>query len=113
MSKWLIITVSAVLITIGIITGAIIFWLKKSEKDDDAADEVYLKTKSALLNNAVDSQLKSGALAVEGKQIAIDSAATINAVSRNNSLLSAEIAKKKAFIDNLRKKYMQELQKIK
>lgn len=113
MSKWLIITISAVLITVGIITGAIIFWIKKSKSDDDAADEIYLKTKAALLNNAVDSYLVSGALADESKKIAVDSATTRNAVSRNNSILSAEIAKKKAFIDNLRKKYMQELNKIK
>lgn len=113
MSKWLIITISAVLITVGIITGAIIFWIKKSKSDDDAADEIYLKTKAALLNNAVDSYLDSGALADESKKIAINSAATRNAVNRNNSLLAAEIAKKKASIDNLRKKYMQELNKIK
>ena len=113
MSKWIIITTAAVLITVGLVIGAIIFFLKKTEKDDDAADEVYLKTKSALLNNAIDSQLNSGVVATEAKQIAVDSAATRNAVNRNNSLLAAGLAKKKAFINNLRKKYMQEMQKIK
>lgn len=113
MSKWVIITVSMVLITIGIIVGALIYLLKKNEADEDAADELFLRNKSALLNNAVNEQLKSGVVAVEGNKVLLETKASQQAVGQSNSQLSAYLASKKKVIDDLKKKYQQELSKIK
>ena len=60
MSKWIVITGAMVLVTIGIIFAALIYLLKKNETDEDAADELFLRNKSALLNIAVTEQLKTG-----------------------------------------------------
>lgn len=113
MSKWVIITVSMVLITIGIVFGALIYLLKKNEADEDAADELFLRNKSALLNNAVNEQLKTGVVAVEGNKVLADSKASQQAVGQFNSKLAVALATKQKLIDDLKKKYQNEISKIK
>ena len=113
MSKWVIITVAMVLITVGLIVGALIYLLKKNDADEDAADELFLRDKSALLNNAVTEQLKSGVVAVEGSKVLVDSKASQQAVGKSNSALAAALATKQKVIDDLKRKYQQELSKIK
>ena len=113
MSKWVIITVAMVLITVGLIVGALIYLLKKNEADEDAADELFLRDKSALLNNAVTEQLKSGVMAVEGNKVLADSKVSRQIVGQSNSTLAAALALKQKTIDDLKKKYQQEISKIK
>ena len=113
MSKWIIITVSAVLVTVGIIFGALIYLLKKNQAEEDAADELFLKSKSALLNNAVSEQLKQGVVATEGSKVLASSKVTQAAVAQSNSTLAAALAAKQKIIDDLKRKYQQELSKIK
>lgn len=113
MSKWIVITVSAVLITTGIIFGALIYLLKKNQAEEDAADELFLKSKSALLNNAVSEQLKQGVVYTEGSKVLASSKVTQAAVAQSNSALAAALAAKQKVIDDLKRKYQQELSKIK
>ena len=113
MSKWIVITVSAVLVTVGIIFGALVYLLKKNQADEDAADEIYLRNKTALLNNAVTEQLKTGVVATEGSKVLASSKVTQTAVARSNSTLAAALAAKQKIIDDLKRKYQQELSKIK
>ena len=113
MSKWVIITVSAVLITVGIIFGALVYLLKKSQADEDAADEIYLRNKSALLNNSVNEQLKTGVIAVEGNKVLANSKVSQQTISLSNAQLAAALASKQKVIDDLKSKYQQELSKIK
>ena len=109
----MIITISAVLVTVGIIFGALVYLLKKNQADEDAADEIYLRNKTALLNNAVTEQLKTGVVATEGSKVLASSKVTQTAVARSNSTLAAALAAKQKIIDDLKRKYQQELSKIK
>lgn len=113
MSKWVIITVATVLITVGLVVGALIYLLKKNDADEDAADELFLRDKSALLNNAVTEQLKSGVVAVEGDKVLLATKASQQVIDRSNSTLAAALASKQKVIDDLKRKYQQELSKIK
>ena len=113
MSKWIVITISMVLVTIGIIFAALIYLLKKNETDEDAADELFLRDKSALLNIAVTEQLKTGVVAVEGNKALAGSIASQKAVGQSNSKIAAALASKQKVIDDLKRKYQQELSKIK
>jgi len=113
MSKWVIITVSAVLVTVGIIFGALVYLLKKNQAEEDAADELFLKSKSALLNTAVSEQLKQGVVYTEGSKVLAGSKVTQAAVAQSNSALAAALAAKQKVIDDLKRKYQQELSKIK
>ena len=113
MSKWIVITVSAVLITVGIIFGALVYLLKKNQTEEDAADEIFLRSKTALLNNAITTDLKSGVVAVEGSKVLASSKASQQVVDQSNSKIAAALAAKQKIIDDLKRKYQQELSKIK
>jgi uncharacterized membrane-anchored protein YhcB (DUF1043 family) len=113
MSKWVIITIAMVIITTGIIFGALIYLLKKNQADEDAADEIFLRSKSALLNNSIADQLKTGVVAVEGGKVLASSKVTQTAVAQSNSNLAAALATKQKIINDLKRKYQQELSKIK
>lgn len=113
MSKWIIITVSTVLVTVGIIFGALVYLLKKNQAEEDAADELFLKSKTALLNNAVSEQLKTGVVAVEGSKVLASSKVVQAAVAQSNSTLAAALAAKQKIIDDLKRKYQNEMSKIK
>ena len=113
MSKWMIITISAVLITVGIIFGSLVYLLKKNQADEDAADEIYLRNKSALLNNSVNEQLKTGVIAAEGHKVLANTKVSQQTISQSNSQLAAALASKQKVIDDLKKKYQQEISKIK
>lgn len=102
-----------VIVTIGIIFAALIYLLKKNETDEDAADELFLRDKSALLNIAVTEQLKTGVVAVEGNKALAGSIASQQIIGQSNSTLAAALAAKQKVIDDLKRKYQQELSKIK
>ena len=109
----MIITISAVLITVGIIFGALVYLLKKNQSEEDAADEIFLRNKSALLNNAVNEQLKTGVIAAEGNKVLANTKVSQQTISQSNSQLAAALASKQKVIDDLKKKYQQEISKIK
>lgn len=113
MSKWLIITICMVIVTVGLVFGALVYFLKKNQVEEDASDEIFLRSKTALLNNAVTEQLKSGIVAVEGGKVAASARATRQTVLQANSALSAALASKRQQIDDLKKEYARELSKIK
>lgn len=113
MSKWVVITVSMVLITTGIIFGALVYLLKKNQAEEDAADEIFLRSKSALLNSAVSEQLKTSTVAVEGNKVLANSKVSQQAIGMSNTAIAAALAAKQKVIDDLRRKYETELSKIK
>ena len=113
MSKWVVITVSMVIVTVGLIFGALVYLLKKNQAEEDAADEIFLRSKSALLNNAVSEQLKTGVVAVEGNKVLADSKTTQQTIVQSNSKIAEVLAAKQKVIDDLKMKYQQELSKIK
>jgi NADH:ubiquinone oxidoreductase subunit 5 (subunit L)/multisubunit Na+/H+ antiporter MnhA subunit len=113
MSKWIVITVSMVLVTVGIIFGALVYFLKKNQAEEDAADEIFLRSKSALLNNAVSEQLKTSTVAVEGNKVLANSKVSQQAIGMSNTAIAAALAAKQKVIDDLRRKYETELSKIK
>jgi uncharacterized membrane-anchored protein YhcB (DUF1043 family) len=113
MSKWVVITVTAVIVTVGIVIGVLIYLLKRNQVEEDAADEVFLRSKAALLNTAVTEQLKTGTVAVEGKKVFADSEAKQKVIGQSNSEIVTALASKQKVIDALKKKYQDELSKIK
>jgi len=113
MSKWVIITVSMVLVTVGIIFGALVYLLKKNQAEEDAADEIFLRSKSALLNSAVSEQLKTGVVAVEGNKVLADSKTNQQVIGQSNSKIAEALAAKQKVINDLKRKYQVELSKIK
>ena len=113
MSKWVVITVTAVIVTVGIVIGVLIYLLKRNQVEEDAADEVFLRSKAALLNIAVTEQLKTGTVAVEGKKVLADSEAKQKVIGQSNSEIVTALSTKQKVIDALKKKYQDELSKIK
>ena len=113
MSKWMIITIAMIVVTIGIIFGALVYLLKKNEAEEDDADEQFLKSKVALLNKSVEEQLKSGIVSKEGQKIVAGTKATQQIINQSNATLAAELVAKQKIIDDLKSKYQQEMSKIK
>lgn len=113
MSKWFVITVSMVIVTVGLIFGALVYLLKKNQAEEDAADELYLRSKSALLNNAISEQLKTGVVAVEGNKVLANSKASQQTIAQSNSKIAAALAAKQKVINDLKRVYQVELSKIK
>lgn len=113
MSKWLIITVTMVVVTIGIIVAALVYLLKKNQAEEDAADDLFLRSKTALLNKSVEEQLKNGIVSTEGVKILVNSKTAQNTVAQSNAALTAALASKRKVIDDLKRKYNEEMSKIK
>ena len=113
MSKWFVITVSMVIVTVGLIFGSLVYLLKKNQAEEDAADELYLRSKSALLNNAISEQLKTGVVAVEGNKVLANSKASQQTIAQSNSKIAAALAAKQKVINDLKRVYQVELSKIK
>jgi flagellar basal body-associated protein FliL len=113
MSKWVIITIAMVVVTVGIIFGALVYLLKKNQAEEDAADELFLRSKTALLNNVVSEQLKTGVVAVEGKKVLANSKISQQTIAQSNSAIAAALAAKQKVINDLKRAYQVELSKIK
>jgi hypothetical protein len=113
MSKWLVITISAVLVTVGLVTWALIFFIERYQKEADAADDMFLRSKVQMLNNVVDAQLQSGILYSESNNIASRAAASTRAVTQEGAKIAADLAKRKKYVDLVRTRYHEELAKIK
>jgi hypothetical protein len=115
MSRWLVITIASLVITVALIVIGLIFFFKRSEVDDRAADEIFLKQKQDLLKLAVNKQLQgdANAVKVESSKIISQASAVDNAVNTSNSKLGGLIAKQRLAIENLKKKYAEEMRKIK
>jgi hypothetical protein len=115
MSRWLVITIAAVVITVALIAIGLIFFLKRTEVDDRAADEIFLKQKQDLLKLAINKQLQgdANAVKVESAKITAQASSVDSAVNTSNSKLGGLIAKQRLAIENLKKKYAEEMRKIK
>jgi len=115
MSRWLVITIAAVVITVALIAIGLIFFLKRTEVDDRAADEIFLKQKQDLLKLAINKQLQgdTNVVKAESAKITAQASAVDSAVNKSNSKLGVLIAKQQSAIANLKKKYAEEMKKIK
>jgi hypothetical protein len=113
MSKWLVITFSAVLVTVGVVTWALAFFVERYQKEVDVADDVFLRSKIQMLNDAIDAQVRAGFLQTESDKIASGVAASIRAVTQEDAKIAAGLAERKKYVDTVKKKYREELAKIK
>jgi hypothetical protein len=115
MSRWLIITISAIVIASVFTIGLVYFLLKNSDKEERAADEVYLRQKKDLLKLAVDKNMNdnTGILQVQSGNILKQVDATGRTVGKSNSKLAGLISEQKAAIAALKNKYETENNEIK
>lgn len=114
MSRWLVITLSAILITSAIVIGVLVFLMKKMEKEEDEADKLYLQQKADLLQSAVSANLSDGSnvLRERSDELLKDAVATKNKVGKENSKLGDIISKQKKLLSSLRNKYSEAKKKI-
>jgi hypothetical protein len=114
MSRWLVITIAAIVIASALTIGLVYMLLKNSERDEKAADDEYLKQKGDLLKIAVDSKMKddSSVVRVQSGNVLKNVDSTKKVVSKSNSMLATVIAKQKAMIESLKKKYSEEKNKL-
>jgi hypothetical protein len=115
MSRWVVITISAIVIASAMTIGLVYFLLKNSDTEERAADEIYLKQKKDLLKLAVDKNMNdsTGILQVQSGNILKGVDTTGRTVGKSNSKLAGLIARQKAAIAELKKKYTSEKNKIK
>lgn len=114
MSRWMIITLSAIFITCAIVIGVLIFMMKKLEKEENEADKLYLQQKADLLKSAVASNLSDGSNVIrEGSgRLLKDAMATKEDVKRENSKLGDIISRQKKLLSSLKNKYAEAKKKI-
>ncbi|AGE52520.1 hypothetical protein PBCVCvsA1_352R [Paramecium bursaria Chlorella virus CvsA1] len=114
-SKWVIITIAAVLVAVSVTIAAIIIILKRMNKDEKVNDEIFLKQKEELLRRAIDQKLDG-----DSNIVNVESSKILNIVndgtqkaSSSNDLLQKQISDQQKTIANLKKNYATELNKIK
>jgi hypothetical protein len=114
-SKWVIITVAAVLVAVSVTVVAIILILKKMNAAEKVNDEIFLKQKEELLRRAVDQKLDGDSNVVQ-----VESSKILNIVRNGekiadsgNNILQKQISSQQKTIENIKKKYATELNKIK
>lgn len=113
-SKWVLITIAAVLVAVSVTVTAVILILKNLNANEKVNDEIFLKQKEELLRRAIDQKLDnaSNIVNVESSKILnIVNDGTKNASSSNN-LLQKQISSQQKTIEALKKKYATELNKI-
>ena len=114
MSRWVIITIAAIVIASVLTIGLVVFLLRKSDEEERAADEIYLKQKQNLLKIAVDTKLQQGDGIVQ--TASGDILKRVNdtgaAVDKSNSKLADLISRQKATVDALTQKYEAEKNKL-
>ncbi|AGE51501.1 hypothetical protein PBCVCviKI_344R [Paramecium bursaria Chlorella virus CviKI] len=113
-SKWVIITIAAVLVAVSVTIAAIIIILKRMNKDEKVNDEIFLKQKEELLRRAIDQKLDG-----DSNIVNVESSKILNIVndgtqkaSSSNDLLQKQISNQQKTIANLKKNYATELKKI-
>lgn len=114
-SSWLIVTLSATVISSALVIAIVYVLLKNSEKEERAADEVYLRQKQDLLKLAVDDNLKgsTGVLQVQSGNILKNANDAKSSSTRYISKLAGLIARQKAAIRSMKQKYDEERRKLK
>jgi len=114
MSKWVIITIAAVLLAVSITVVTLILALKNTNADEQASDESFLKQKEDLLRNAVKQTLTSASNIVQ-----VESSKILNLVktggyiaNTSNNTLQTQITGQQNMIDTLNAQYTAELKNI-
>ena len=113
-SRWVIITLSAIIIVSALVIGITYFLLKKSDEEERAADEVYLRSKANMLKAAVGNNIQNNSIYVTAQsgKILENANSSNKTVQRSTSKLSGLIARQKAAIAELKKKYLAESGKL-
>ena len=113
-SKWVIITIAAVLVTISIVVASIIIILKKINKNEKVNDELFLRQKQDLLRRAIDQKLDG-----DSNLVQVESSKILNIVNdgektadSSNNVLKKQISSQQKLIDLIKKKYAAEMNKI-
>ncbi|AGE50825.1 hypothetical protein PBCVCVB1_388R [Paramecium bursaria Chlorella virus CVB-1] len=113
-SRWVIITLSAIIIASALVIGITYFLLKKSDEEERAADEIYLRSKASMLKAAVDNSMQTNSeyINAQSGKILENVNSSNKTVQRSTSKLSGLIARQKAAIAELKKKYLAESGKL-
>ncbi|AGE48466.1 hypothetical protein PBCVAN69C_367R [Paramecium bursaria Chlorella virus AN69C] len=114
-SKWVIITIAAVLVAVSVSIAAIIIILKRMNKEEKVNDEIFLKQKEELLRRAIDQKLDgvSNVVNVESSKILNMVNDGTKKASTSNDLMQKQISSQQKTIENLKRKYTAEMNKIK
>ena len=113
-SRWVIITLSAIIIASALVIGITYFLLKKSDEEERSADEVYLRSKASMLKVAVDNNIQANSkyVDVQSSRILENVNSSNKTVQKSTSKLSGLIARQKAAIAELKKRYTAENGKL-
>ncbi|AGE54244.1 hypothetical protein PBCVNY2B_453R [Paramecium bursaria Chlorella virus NY2B] len=114
-SKWIVITIAAIVVAVSITIAVIILVLKNMNKEEKVNDELFLKQKEALLRSAIDQKLDSAT-----NVVSVESSKILNIVddgtktaNKGNDALTKQIRNQQKTIDTLKQKYANEMKKIK
>lgn len=113
-SRWLIITLSAIAIVSALVIVIAYTLLKKSDEDERAADEVYLRSKASLLKLAVDKNMNANSGVLNGQigKILNSANSTNKIVQQSTNNLEGLIARQKAAIESIKERYRAEKVKM-
>ncbi|AGE54574.1 hypothetical protein PBCVKS1B_299R [Paramecium bursaria Chlorella virus KS1B] len=114
-SKWVIITIAAILVAVSVTIAAIIIILKRMNKEEKVNDEIFLKQKEELLRRAIDQKLDgvSNVVNVESSKILNMVNDGTKKASTSNDLMQKQISSQQKTIETLKRKYTAEMNKIK
>ena len=112
MSRWLIITISGIIISAAITIGVMFFLIKKNEKEEKEADKMYLEQKANLLNAAVKSNLNASKSTAGASALLDEVNTTQTTVNKSTSALAGVVARQKSLLQTIKDKYAEEKKKI-
>jgi hypothetical protein len=114
MSKWVIITIFMAIIIVSITTSILIVVLKRRAKDEALEDELYLKQKQDVLEQAVNAKLadNDNVVQVAASKLLSQNNNVDTVVKNSNNKLQDKILEQQKMIQSLKKMYSVEVQKI-
>ena len=113
-SRWFIITLSAIIIASSLVIGITYFLLKKSDEEEQIADEIYLRSKTSMLKSAVDKNLQAtdGIVNTQSGKLLASVNSSQKTVKQSTSRLAGLISRQKAAIESLKKRFNSEKSKL-
>ena len=112
MSRWLVITISGIIIAAAITIAIMFFLIKKNEKEEKEADKMYLEQKANLLNAAVKSNLNASKSTAGASALLDEVNNTQTTVNKSTSALAGVVARQKSLLQTVKDKYAAEKKKI-
>ncbi|NBV84388.1 hypothetical protein EBR57_09770 [bacterium] len=112
MSRWLVITVSGIVIAAAITIVIMFYLIKKNEKAEQDADKLYLEQKADILSAALKTNLGSSD-STAGASALLDAANKTRAkVDSSTTALAGVVARQKSLLQTLKNKYAAEKARV-